>query len=153
VWQNHGFLELGIMKLLAKISVVGCKEALDVLSSNNAIRHGGLKQLGLKKRKDPPSNLWSYSSPFYKFDFSDTFDDELYSFIYANHDLKRFLHNTSSGIDNASLLIMIAEQTSEEMFGCFFSHKTIVLLSDTGLDLDIDPEVCIPDFPYWVDCR
>jgi hypothetical protein len=140
------------MKVLANISVVGRKETLNVLSANNAIRHGSLMQIGLR-RKHPPADDWSYSSPFYRFRFTDTFDDELYSFIHVNYDLKRFLRNASSGIDNAGLLIITTEQNFEETFECFISHKTIALLSEIGLDLDIDPEVVMPDFPYWVDCR
>lgn len=136
------------MKVFAEISVFGRKEALSFLSSNYAIKHGELKQLGLKKRKTPPPDLWCYGTPLYRLD-TDALEEELYSILDANRGLGMFLHNTKEGIDGASMTIIITDQTSEEMFGCFFPLKTIQLLAEIGLELDIDPEVCIPDYPYW----
>ena len=139
------------MKIFAEITVSGRKQALDVLNTNNAIRHGEIKQLWLK-RKQVPQDLWVYNSPLYIFN-PDSLDEELYSFLHVNRNLSHYLHNKNEDIDDAYLSIITTDQTFEEMFACLFSLKTITLLGEIGLGLEIDPEVVMPDFPYWVSCE
>jgi hypothetical protein len=140
------------MKVFIAISISGRKEALSVLSSNDAIKRGELKRLGLR-RKTPPPDLWGYISPTYRVnDDIDAFENELYSFLCAHRKLGEFLSGSRNGIDNAFLSIIIVDQTVEDLFSCVLPHKTISLLNEIGLDLEIEPVVIIPDYPYWIDC-
>jgi len=137
-----------MLRILGQIWISGNKAGLEPLVQASAIPSGKLEQMGLK-RKVPDVDSWFYGSPCYQFHW-ESLDEELYSFIESNRRIKPFLIPWSSGLQYAHLQITPVDQSFEETFSCLLSRRTINLLSELGLGLEIAPEVTMPEFPFWI---
>ena len=137
-----------MLRILGCICIYGSKASLEPLVQTSAIPSGQMMQLGLK-RKIPDVDSWIYSSPYYQFHHYEPLDEELHEFIKSNRRIGNFLIPRNHGIEYAHLKITPVEQSFEEIFSCLLSHKTITLLSELGLGLEISPAVVMPEFPFW----
>jgi hypothetical protein len=137
------------MLVLGNIEIFGTKAGLEGLASNSAIPSGILKQLGTK-RKVPDVDSWGYSSPRYRFHFDfEKFDEEVCDFLLAHQRLRNYLDINDTRIEYAIFTLYPAEQNDEEFFSCLLSQKTLKVLVDLGLCLEIAPEVLSSEAPYW----
>jgi hypothetical protein len=140
------------MRILGEIAIYGRWVSLNLLSMNAAILNGQLKQLGLKRtHPPPPADSWVYRSPLYRFGIDDTLDEELYSFLLANRSLGQYLDLNDTGIEYAHLTLIPVEQTSERRFACLLAPRTISLLNEMMLGLEIAPVEYMQDYPFWDD--
>ena len=137
-----------MFRILGIISIYGTKASLAGLVSNSAIPLGTLKQIGTK-RKVPDIDSWCYSSPYYRFREIITLDEEVFDFLIAHERLKDYLDINDDGIEYAIFTLCPVDQSYEETFSCLLSQKTLKILVDLGLSLEISPASVMPDVDYW----
>lgn len=136
-------------RIIARINIYGNKCTLEPLVIGSAIPNGELKQIGLL-RKIPDVDRWVYQSPYYQFHW-ETLDDELHNFLKGHHLLEAYKVNEKKDIKYSMLVICPVEQSFEETFSCYLTHKTIMLLDRLSLGLEIAPEERMPEAPFWAD--
>src|SRR5688572_9112751 len=141
-----------MFRLLGLIMIYGTKASLDKCASVAQIPNGTIEQIGLKA-KVPPKDAWLYRSPRYRFrcDHTDAMDNEIHDFLNAHSKVGDALANRDAGIEYALFTLCPAGQSFEETFAGILSNKTLKILADMRLDLEIAPEVLLPDAPYWKD--
>jgi hypothetical protein len=138
-----------MLRVIGCIHISGTKAGLETLVSNSVIPSGILKQIGTK-RKIPDVDSWSYSSPWYRFHFDfEQFDEEICDFLLAHQQLKDYLDIRDTRIKYAIFTLCPVGQSHEETFACLLSQKTLKVLVDLGLCLEIAPEVLSSEAPYW----
>ena len=71
----------------------------------------------------------------------------------AHQQLKNYLDINDRRIEYAIFTLCPVEQSHEETFACLLSQKTLKVLVDLGLCLEIAPEVFMPEVPYWNNCQ
>lgn len=138
-----------MLRIIACINIYGNKCALEPLVIGSAIPNGELKQIGLL-RKIPDVDRWVYQSPYYQFHW-ESLDEELYDFLKAHHLLEAHKVNEKEDVEYSMLTIYPVEQSFEETFSCYLTHKTLLLLSKLGLGLEIAPVLDMPETPFWAD--
>lgn len=99
----------------------------------------------------PDVDSWVYQSPYYQFHWIPLFDEELYNFLRAHYPLKAHKLNEKEGIKYTMLTIIPVEQSFEETFSCYLTHRALLLLSKLGLGLEIAPVLDMPETLFWSD--
>lgn len=134
-------------RLLGRIEVYGTKASLDNFVSLAPMPNWELAQIGLKK-KIPELDAWTYSSPFYRFDVQ-TSDEDIYDFIAAHGKIGDALKERYSDIEYAFFTLVPVIESYEDSFAGIFSCKTLALLSNMRLELQISPEATMPAAEWW----
>lgn len=136
-----------MLRILGRISIYGSKASTERLASLGGVPAWELRQVG-QKRNVPEPDSWCYASPWYGF-HADALDEETSDFLSAHSKLGPLLALPDHGIRYAIFTLCPVEQSEEEVFAFLLNRKTLELLSNLGLALEVSPAAVMPDVRYW----
>lgn len=138
-----------MLRILGGISIFGNLAAVQQLSSMASIPGGLILQVGAA-RSAPEGGTWCYRSEWFGFRL-DSLDEEIVKYLDAHARLGPALESVREmDVKHAMFTLTPIGQNEEEIFSCMLGVKTLSMLANLGLALEVAPASVMPDAPYWI---